>query len=526
MTDTFELIGNRIDQQVDKYRDKLFLYYKDKKYTFTEMNEIVNRLSNGFYEIGIRKGSKVAFMLPSDDFFVFCLFANMKLGAVSIPININHQGMALNFIINQSDAEYLIYAKDSHEKLTFIKNDINNVKKIVTYDLDLGLNNDWDIPVFKAEDLLANFPNKLIYTYPSIKPTDLMEIIYTSGTTGPPKGIMWDQNKFDTYTAATINFTENDIIYTPLPLFHGLAQRMLFMCLLNGSTIALASKFSASNFWKDIDKYKATWFNYTGSIIPILLKQPSSNFDGKHTARSCYGCGAPQDVAVWKEFEDRFNVNIFEYYGTTESGAITLGTKPGSVGKEKGSHDVKVINDMNEECRPNEIGELVSRVKNPKYDFSGYYKLKAESKEKSDEGWVKSGDLVYQDEEGYIYFVGRKVESMRRRGENISPWEIENVVNSHPMISESAAVPVPSELGEDDVKICVVLKEESYLSEDLLLRYCEERMANYLVPRYVEFKKALPKTPTEKIERVKLKIEGITENTWDREVNGFQLKAK
>jgi len=508
-------LKEKIESLVQEHYNKDFLYFENKKYTYQEMDNQVNKLVNGLVKNGVKKGSKVVLMLPSSDFFVFCLLANIKIGAITVPINLDHRGVSLEYIIKQSEAEYLIYTNKSHKQLINIQNNIQNIKQIITFNVDDINKKQWKIPVIESENFFENESNKIEFTLSLAHKNDIMEIIYTSGTTGPPKGVVWNQQKFNTNIAEDIGFTSSDIMYTPLPLFHALAQRMLFMCLINGATIALKSKFSASEFWEDINKYKATWFNYIGAIIPILLKQHPHPQDKYQNAKFAYGCGAPQDENVWNEFSERFKVKLFEYYGTTEAGAITLGNKPGSIGTQRNSQNVKIVGENNQECSTGEIGELLSKSHDPKHALKGYYKLKAESEEKMSGEWIKSGDLVYKDNEGFYYFVGRKVESMRRRGENISPWEIESVVNSHPKVLESAAIPIPSDVGEDEVKVYVVLKNNKYLSEESLLNHCEHEMATYLIPRYIEFLDELPKTSTEKIERVKLKREGINKNTWD-----------
>jgi len=520
MPGQFEFLGRILDKIAEEYSEKRFLLFQEKSYTYKQTNEHVNQLANGLYEIGVRKGQKVALFSPNSDFFVFTLFALLKIGAVAVPVNIHQRKMGLSYIINQSDAEVLIYTGDLHEYAMDVQSELVKIKKVVTYGMGELESEVWQRPYFQAETFFKTAPSHLLFHYPDIHPLDPSEIIYTSGTTGVPKGAIWNHKKITSNMAGDLGFTSEDIFYTCLPLFHGLAQSMLFMSLLSNATFALSSKFSARNFWREVNFYRATWFNHIGGIIPILLKQPEES-DISHSAKYSYGCGAPQDPADWKRFEERFGVRIVEYYGSTEAGAVTVGSKPGSIGKPRGSQLVKIVNDDDQECNPNEVGEIISKPRDPDLFFPGYYKMPEATKEKTKGGWIRSGDLAYRDEEGYYHFVGRRKESIRRRGENISPWEIETIVNAHPCVKESAAVAVPSELGEDDVKICVVLTQAASLTEEELIQYCKQRMGYYLVPRYVEFKESLPKTPTEKIERLKLKQEGITANTWDRERNGF-----
>src|SRR5690625_3106701 len=207
MQGTFEPLKNRIESIVEKYHNKDFLYYQDKTYTFKDMNEIVNKLVNGFCDIGVTKGSKVAFMLPSDDFFVFSLLANIKIGAITIPINLNHRGVSLKYILNQSEAEFLIYTDESHNQLINIKDDLKKIKKVISYNVSSKNQMQWELPVNDADNFLKYNSNEIEYPLRNdMKRTDIMEIMYTSGTTGPPKGVVWDQGKFDTNIASDINF--------------------------------------------------------------------------------------------------------------------------------------------------------------------------------------------------------------------------------------------------------------------------------------------------------------------------------
>ncbi|WP_408011259.1 AMP-binding protein [Pseudalkalibacillus sp. A8] len=512
-------IGERLDQVVEENLDSICLYYQDKVYTFKLFNEIVNQYANFYYNHGVHKGDKVALLVPNNDICAINLVALIKLGAVPVPVNYNKISEGLKYILNHCDAKHLLLDVTFKENFAEIARNLEKLTSVFTINFSgkETIHNSQQQTFISVEKALPHQSVTLEFRYPQIDPLDTMEIIYTSGTTGPPKGVIWTHNKFDNTPAKTIGFTKADTMYICLPLFHGLAQTMFFMCLLEGASCVLSQKFSASRFWEDIQKYDANWFCYIGAMISILLKKQESSFDKDNAVQYCYGCGAPKDPKVWMEFEKRFNLQIIEYYGATEGGTVTTGTKPGSVGKVKTNYEVKILNEKGNECTKNAIGELLYRTKDPEDFFKGYYKNPEATKEKIQDGWLKSGDFVYQDEEGYLYFEGRKVESIRRKGENISPWEVESIINGHEAIKESAAVPVPSEVGEDEVKLCIVFKRGKKLSYTEIITYCVENMAHYLVPRYIELYDELPKTPTQKIERSKLKLRGITQKTWDRE---------
>lgn len=184
---------------------------------------------------------------------------------------------------------------------------------------------------------------------------------------------------------------------------------------------------------------------------------------------------------------------------------------------------MRIVDEDDLVLEPDQVGEIVIRPQEPYTMMSGYYKMPEETLQAFRNLWFHTGDLGYLDKHGYLYFVGRKKEAIRRRGENISAFEVEKIINRHPNVLESAAIAVPSELSEDEVKVVVVLKEGEQLSPEELVEFCEQRMAYFMVPRFIEFRAALPKTPTQRVEKYKLQSEGNKPETWDREKAGYQL---
>ncbi len=253
--------------------------------------------------------------------------------------------------------------------------------------------------------------------------------------------------------------------------------------------------------------------------MPILTKQPVRPNDSDNPVRIAIGAACPPEVM--EEVEKRFAIKCLEGFGMTEIGIpiqIKAGEKrKGSCGRAMDIYDVKLFDEYDNEVPTGQIGEIAFRPKEPHTMMLEYYNMPEKTLDSYRNLWFHTGDLAKKDEDGYFYFVDRKKDSIRRRGENISSFEVERAVNSHPDVLESAAVAVPSELGEDEVKICVVLKPGCTLTAKELIEYCDERMPYFAVPRFVEFMDSMPKTPTERVEKYKLKQEGITENTWDRE---------
>jgi len=319
-----------------------------------------------------------------------------------------------------------------------------------------------------------------------------------------------------------MGYTAGDILYTCLPLYHGNAQNLTAMpALLANARLALGRRFSASNFWNDIRRYGATVFNFVGTMIPILYKQEPKENDADNPVRLARGGGIPPKI--WKDFENRFGLTLVETYGTTEGGSMwnMPGGKIGSIGNPPYFNEALIVDEEDQELPQGKIGELIIRPRDPQEKWVEYYKEPDATQDKIRGGWFRTGDLAYRDEEGWFFFVGRKKDAIRRRGENISAAEVELVIISHPKVLECACFGVPSELGEDDVMACIVSKPGMSLSPQEILSFCEKRMAYFMIPRYVEFVESLPKTPTERIEKYKLKATRPNKNTWDREKSGF-----
>jgi crotonobetaine/carnitine-CoA ligase len=363
-----------------------------------------------------------------------------------------------------------------------------------------------------------------------VYPWDPLSIIYTSGTTGLPKGALGPHNFWIVCAEKMLEYRDGgkeDIFYTFMPLYHFNAQCLTTVTtLVAEAQMVLADRFSASRFWDDTRRYGATQFNYLGGVIPILVKQPAKPNDLDNPIRIALGGGCPG--AVMEEAEKRFGMKCLEGYGMTEIGIpihVRLNDRrPGSCGKPMDIYEIKLFDDQDNEVPIGEIGEIVFRPREPFVMMLGYYNMPDKTAESLQNLWFHTGDLAKKDADGYFYFVDRKKDALRRRGENISSFEVERAVNSHPNVLESAAVAVPSEIGEDEVKICVVLKPGAGLSAEELIRHCNDRMPYFAVPRYVEFMESLPKTPTDRVEKYKLKQAGITPNTWDVEKAGIQVK--
>jgi crotonobetaine/carnitine-CoA ligase len=515
-----------LEMRVEKDGGNPFVYFRDKVIDFATLDRNVNKAANLLRELRVKKGDHVCLFLPNCPEFLYLWFGLAKIGGVMVPLNISLRGDGLEYIINHCDAKWIVVNERLHDAFTFVEKDLSGIQHRIWHSEGASPPE----PFHSLNDLMGTAEEKAPATVDT-KDSDPLGIIYTSGTTGPPKGAMVSHfNYINTglvWAEDVIDYRDEDIFFTTLPMFHANAQMFTTMgSLRSGRPFVLRERFSASRFFDEVRQCGATIFNYIGGMLTMLMKQPEREDDSDNPARATFGGAAPREI--WQDFEQRFNVTIIEGYGLTESGGVCLCNPPdrikiGSIGKPLRFCDVTIWDDDNKEVPIGQSGEIVVKEKIPYSMFSGYYKQPDKTDEAWDGGCFHTGDRGYMDEDGYFYFIDRIKDCIRRRGENISSFEIEKIVNSHPKVLESAAVAVPSELGEDDVKIYVILRPNQKLEPENLIAFCEERMAYFMVPRYVEFIKEFPKTPTERTQKFDLRKRGIC-NAWDREKAGYKLK--
>jgi crotonobetaine/carnitine-CoA ligase len=310
----------------------------------------------------------------------------------------------------------------------------------------------------------------------------------------------------------------DDVFYTTLPLFHVNAQMLTTMgALVSGRPMVLAPRFSASGFMDDVRAHGATVFNYIGAMLTMIFKQPERADDAENPARLTVGGAAPAEL--WRAFESRFGLTILELYGLTETATFCLANpsgdiRLGKIGRPVSWSEVRVESKPGVEAPAGTPGEITIRATRPDVLFKGYYKNDEATRAAMEGGWFHSGDRGRQDEDRYFVFLDRLKDAIRRRGENISSYEVERVVNTHPSIAESAAVGVPSDLGEEEVMIVVVAQAGETVDPAELVAYCADRMAKFMVPRYVLVRDGLPKTATERVQKFKLREEGFAA-AWD-----------
>jgi carnitine-CoA ligase len=523
-------IGHLLADKAKRNGTKTWLLWQDASYSYADLHELTNRYANGFSSLGIAKGQHVAVMLPNGPHFLFVVWGLGKIGAVAVPLNTAAKGELLRYFIDQSKSSWIVVGEEWADRIDEAVAGLEAVEGFVYVGDPRGLSAK-DKPAID----LRSFEMLSSTTPPvdAVRYNDPHLIMYTSGTTGPSKGVVSPHaqaHAVGRHLVQHFGYGADDVLFTCLPLFHGNA--LWYTCypaLWADATLAVASRFSASQFWDDIRRTGATQFNALGAMVNLLLKQPPSEQDRQHRVRQ--SMALPLSREVFNEFSQRFNLKVTSVYAMTETFPVTIFTpcdpveKGSSAGKARGLAEIIIVDDEDQPLPAGKVGEICVRPREPWIMMLGYYNMPEATLRESRNFWFHTGDRGYIDADGYLFFVDRTKEAIRRRGENISAYEVELLVSKHPGVLEVAAIPLTSELGEDDVMIYVVKKPGAEILEKELIGFCSQAMAYFMVPRFIRFVDVLPKTASEKVEKYKLRMmaEAERELLWDREREGVTI---
>ena len=513
-----ETLGSLLARKATENRSRPYLYFLDKEISYEDIDASANRMANAFSKLGIAKSDHVAIILPNCPEYLYCWFGLARLGAVTVTINTQFKGESLRHLIEASDSKVVVIASDFLPQYEEIASGIKGVRKVV-FDITGQAGNNESL-----DTLFRESPTTPPSDMSPIEDIEPLIITLTSGTTGLPKLVRNSHRAYITSARDLVAYAElssEDRIYSTLPLYHVNPQVFCVLsALVASASVIVAPRFSASRFWDDVRKYQATAFSYVGAVLPILLTQPEHPDDKDVPARKCFGGGAPKEV--YEKISQRFDVEVLEMYGMSETGTWNtinqLGKgRAGTTGQVREGFEVRIFDDRDNELLPGEIGEIVIRPTKPYIMFDGYYKSPEETVKCSANWWFHTGDLGKVDADGYYYFCGRKKESIRRGGENIPPYDIEKEINKHPAVAESAAFGVSDPIMEEEIKVAIVLHPGQKVTPEEIIAWCESRLPKFMMPRYIEFMENLPKSASEKIQKVALKERGLTPNTWDRQ---------
>ena len=520
-----------LKEQSEKNGNKDFLQFSyNNPLTYSEVNTLANRIANSLNKLGVNKGEKVSVYMPNSLELCLSWFGILKNGSVMVPINTAYVMDFLQYIIESSDSKIIIIAEEYMDRLKNIEDRIPLIENVIV----------WPREEKSSLDLMNYKGKAKIYSWkefvesgdknePEVEITHLdhARLMYTSGTTGRSKGVVRpcaaDYSSAMNYSLV-MDITPDDVVFTCLPLFHSNAMVMgVYPAMIQGAKVVVEEKYSASNFWKWMKDFKITKFNLVGVMSYFMWNAPVVPEENEHNVKLVLGSPAPHDII--EEFMERFGIKFMEGYGLTEVGQCTF-MRPGepfrigSCGKESPGYEIKIVNpDTDEELPPDTPGELVLRPRIPNICLHYYHKMPEKTVSDFRNFWFHTGDLCRKDDDGYIFFMDRVKDYIRRRGENISSFEVENMVSSHPGINEAAAIAVKVDeegrYSEDEVMIVVVKEKDENLDPKEIIEFLKPIMPKFMIPRFIKFRDSLPKTPTNRVQKAKLREEGVTDDTWD-----------
>ena len=498
MLRTIRNVGGRtvpslLEAQSEIHGDTILARDDVRALTYRDAAERVSRLAGGLAEIGVGRGDRLAVMSENRLEVVEVFLACAWLGAVFVPVNTALRGEQLRHVLS-----------DSGSLLVLVEEPL--------------------------ADLIEDLPCRPIDTIATAVPLprceldegDVSAILYTSGTTGPSKGVLCPHAQWYWWARRTgdvLGVRARDRLYTCLPFFHTNAINSFVQALLNGGSFHLGPRFSASRFWRRLADADADVTYLLGAMVHILSKREPEDAEARHRCRVALAPATPAELQ--QAFRRRFGIRLVDAWGSTETNIVIAGedaaTPPGSLGRPVAGFEARVVDADDRDLPAGIPGELVVHSSEP-YAFAlGYHGLPQQTEHAWRGGWFHTGDRVMRDGEGWFWFVDRLKDSIRRRGENISSYEVEAALTSNPDVAAAAVVPVPSEVGEDEVLAFVVAREGTSPSAEQIIAHCLPRLASFAVPRYVEFVDALPLTANGKVEKFRLRERGIGPATWDRE---------
>lgn len=503
--------------------DKVFAIFADgETWTYAQTLREAITTANALRSLGVRQGERVLVWLPNSADCLRAWLGLNFLGAVFVPVNLAYRGNLLRHAVRLSEARLGLIHADLHQRLGEV--DLGGLEEIVvlggTGQEVAGLKVRQS-GAFRSADVAPPALER------PIAPWDMQSIIFTSGTTGPSKGVMSSYMHLYSMAKAAPFLRSDDRYMVNLPLFHSGGVMPVTAMLIHGGSIVMVDAFDTNTFWDTVRANDITTVILLGVMGGFLLKRPPSPDDKAHPLRTCTYVPL-NDTAP--QFHERFGTEVHTHFNMTEiSMPIVSDPNPsalGSAGKVRAGVEVRIVDENDCEVPVGAIGELVVRTECPWALNHGYAANPEATAAAWRNGWFHTGDGFRKDAEGNFYFVDRLKDAIRRRGENISSFEVESEVLSHPSVREAAAVAVKSEIAEDEVMAVVALKEGADFDPAELIEFLRSRMAHFMIPRFVRVVDALPRTPTAKIEKVKLREAGLTEDTWDREKAGIVVKRE
>ncbi|MGZ5714400.1 MAG: ATP-dependent acyl-CoA ligase [Caldimonas sp.] len=474
---------------------------------------------------GVGRGDRVAVMLSNRIELIEVFVACGWIGAAAVPINTASMGPQIGYVVRDSAARLLVIEDGFAARLATAGLGATTLETV------------WVVgEAMPGEAMAEGVACTALPTLPEVAdpveaptsneapilPSDTLAILYTSGTTGPAKGVLCSHAQYHwwgVHSADVLGVGPGDVLCTTLPLFHINALNTFAQASLAGARVAFEPRFSASAFWPTMHEREATVVYLLGAMVPILLAQPISDVERGHRVRIGLGPGVPASAAA--AFLERTGVPLLEGYGSTETNFVIASapgrSRPGCMGWLRPGFEARVVDDHDIELPPGEAGELVLRADEPFAFASGYFGKPEATVAAWRNLWFHTGDRVVREADGAFRFVDRLKDAIRRRGENISSYEVEQVLQGHPAVAAVAVYPVRSELAEDEVMAALVARPGETLDPADLARFCATRLPYFASPRFIDVVAELPRTENGKVQKYKLRERGVTESAWDRQ---------
>ena len=521
-------LGRAIQLQAAQNGDADYILFGDQRYTFAQVNQRVNELAAGLADTGLKAGERIAFYMSSAPEVIFLVLAANKLGAIWVPINTDYKGVWLLDTINGS-------------RPTILVSDAAHIDRLQEVMASLSVNT---LVLLGGHELV---PGALVFEQlyvtgagepdmSSLRSGDTCAVLWTSGTTGKAKGVMqshnvWFNASYANNEACQYGIAAGDVIYTVLPMYNSAVWvTAIFRALFAGVPLAIDPAFSVKTFWQRVDFYGATQCFTLGAMHMFLWDAPEREDDAAHSLRKLMAI--PMPPAVAEPFCKRFNLELVPQ-GLGQSEAMRLIAPvdgkiqpPGSCGSLVAGLDARLVGDDGEDVPVGEAGELWVKPLQPHFIFNGYFDNTAATTAAYEGEWYKTGDLLKCNDEGFYFFSDRKKDAVRYKGRNISTFEVELAARRHPAVADCAAFGVPSEEleSESEIMLDVILKPNETLEAAELALFINDNAPYFFVPRYIQFVDSLPYTPTNKVQKFRLRERGVTDTTWDARAAGYKVQ--
>lgn len=509
-----DIIGNRTIPQLLKematlYPKKTFVVFEDQQektssLTYEEFLDKVRRLARALQQYGIQKGNKVLLHLPNGIDFMISWFSVTSIGAVMVPTNVLSTAEEMAYLLEHSETKLVITEKEYVHKFTRFRDQLNGLFLARSEEDDYGVS--LQNIIHDTEPLTA---------FPRLSSDDIASILYTSGTTSKPKGVLLTHANYiyvGEIMSKTLRMSPDDRVFIVLPMFHGNGQYYLAMPALTvGASIAIAERFSASRYFQQAKRLRATVGSLFAAPLKMILKKPYRSADAEHSLRLIIFAQSITREQL-REFEQRYRVSLRQLYGMTETvGTPLINPLDGyynniSMGRPTIGYRVKLVDENGHEVKDGEAGQIIVNGIPGRTIMKGYFHNEEATRSTIKDGWLYTGDVARKDpNDGFFYFVDRQKDMIRRAGENVAAGEVEEVINQCEGVFESAVIGVPDEIRDEAIHAFVIAKDGYDLSEQEIIDVCKQKLAKFKVPEAIHFVDEFPRTSVGKIQKHELK---------------------